>query len=75
MRSDHRAPGELQKCVLQRAKGLDVKIVGGFVEQEQVATHLQGEREIQPVALTTGEHLRRFLLIRAFETEGGDIGA
>lgn len=54
------AAGELQQGVLQRAEGLDVQVVGGLVEQQQVAALLEGEREVQAVALATGQDARGF---------------
>src|SRR5690606_27947276 len=36
---------------------------------------LEGERQVQAVALTTGEHTRRLLLVRALEAERADVGA
>src|SRR5690606_12744771 len=46
-----------------------------LVEQEQVAALLEGEREVEAVALTAGEHAGRLLLVRALEPELGDVGA
>jgi hypothetical protein len=60
----HRAAGELEQGVLERAQRLDVEVVGGLVEQQQVAALLQGEREVEAVALTAGEHARLLLLVR-----------
>ena len=75
VRDHHGAAGELLERVLQRTEGFDVEVVGRFVEQDQVAALFQGQRQIEAVALTTGEHLRRLLLIRALEAERADVGA
>jgi hypothetical protein len=47
----------------------------GLVEQQQVAALLEGQREVEPVALTTGEHAGHLLLVRALEAELRDVGA
>ena len=73
MRRDHRAPWELQKCILQRPKSFDVQIIRRLVEQQQVAAHLQREREVQSVALATGQHLGGLLLVGPLEAECRDI--
>src|SRR3954454_8413467 len=52
---DHGAAGELEERVLERLQRLDVQVVGGLVEQQQVAALFEGEGEVQAVALTTRE--------------------
>src|SRR6478752_308951 len=59
VRDHHGAPGELQQRVLERLQRLDVEVVGGLVEEQQVAALLQRQREVQAVALTTGEDTGR----------------
>src|ERR1700742_4228810 len=39
---DDRAARELQQRVLQAPEGLDIQVVGGLVEQQQVAALLEG---------------------------------
>ena len=73
MRRDHRAPWELQKCILQRPECFDIQIIRRLVEQQEVAAHFQREREVQSVALATGEHLGGLLLVGPFEAECRDI--
>ena len=63
MRDDHGAAGELFERVLQRAERLDVEVVGRLVEQDQVAALLEGQREVEPVALAAREHAGRLLLV------------
>ena len=72
---DHGAAGELEQRVLERLQGLDVEVVGRLVEQQQVAAHLQRQREVEPVALTTGQHAGLLLLVGALEAERRDVGA
>ncbi len=60
MGDDHGAAGEFEERVLQAGQGLDVEVVGRLVEEQQVAALLEGEREVEAVALTAGEHAGRF---------------
>ena len=75
VRGDHGAAGEVQQRVLERRQRLDVEVVGRLVEQQQVAAHLQRQREVEPVALTTGEDAGLLLLVGALEAERRDVGA
>src|SRR5512132_3552963 len=61
---DHGAAGELQQRALQAGQGLDVQVVRGLVEQQQVATLLEGQGEVEPVPLATGQHAGGLLLVR-----------
>ena len=72
---DHRTAGELEKRVLEARQGLDVEVVRGLVEQEEVSTLLEGQREVQTVALTTGEHSGLLLLVGALEAKLAHVGA
>src|ERR1700740_1500947 len=49
----HRTTGELLQRVLQRTERFDVEVVGGLVEQNQVAALFESQREIEPIAFTT----------------------
>ena len=51
---DDGAAGERQEGVFQGAKSLDIQVVGRLVKQEKVATLLEGQRQVQSVAFTTG---------------------
>src|SRR5665647_2717125 len=73
VRDDHGATGELEQCVLERTERLDIQVVGRLVEQQQVPADLEGQREVEPVALATGEHPGGLLLVRALEPERGDV--
>src|SRR3712207_8048083 len=57
----------LQQRALQAGERLDVEVVGRLVEQQQVAALLEGQREVQPVALTPGQDPGRLLLVRSEE--------
>ena len=54
MRNHHSAAREAKQCVFKRFKGFNIKIVGRFVEQQQVAALLQSQSKIQTIAFTTG---------------------
>ncbi len=75
MGDDHRAAGELQQRVLQGPQRLHVQVVGGLVQEDEVAPLLEGQRQVQPVALTAGEHPGRLLLVRPLEPEGGHVSS
>ena len=53
--NDHRAARELEQRRLERGQCLDVEVVRGLVEEQQVAALLERERQVQTVALATGE--------------------
>ena len=75
MGDHHGAARELQQGILQGAESLHVEVVGGLVQEQEVAALLERERQVEAVALTTGEHPGRLLLVRALEAERGDVGA
>ena len=53
-----RARIRLQR-ILQQFERLDVEVVGGFVQHQQVGRLRKKPREQQAVALAAGEHLDR----------------
>ena len=57
----------------QGCEGLNVQVVSGLIEQQQVTALLEGQRQVQTVTLTTGEHTRLLLLVRALEAERGNV--
>src|SRR5688572_13274597 len=71
---DHRAAGVGVERVLQRPQRVDVEVVGGLVEQQDVAALLQQLGQVHPVALSAGEHADLLLLVAALEVERGDVG-
>ncbi len=64
MRDDHCTAGEFQQRIFQGCEGLNVQVVSGLIEQQQVTALLEGQRQVQTVTLTTGEHTRLLLLVR-----------
>ena len=75
MRDHHSAAREAKQCVFKRFKSFDIKIVGRFVEQQQVAALLQSQSKIQTIAFTTGQHAGELLLVGTLEAEGRHIRA
>ncbi len=75
MADDHGAARVILQRLFQRAQGIDVEIVGGFVEQQDVGPRFQHLREVNAVALAAREHADLLLLIAALEVEGAAIGA
>ena len=73
MGDDHCTAGEFQQRIFQGCEGLNVQVVSGLIEQQQVTALLEGQRQVQTVTLTTGEHTRLLLLIRALEAERGNV--
>ena len=55
MADDHRAAGEALERVLERAQRVDVEVVRGLVEQQQVGAAAQQLGEVQAVALAARE--------------------
>ena len=56
MTDDKECALAIKKESLQRFAGINIEVVRGLVEQEQVRRHQAEDRELQPTALTTGEH-------------------
>ncbi len=72
---DDRASCEGDQCVFQRPQGVNVQIVGRFVEQEQVAPTLEQLGEMDPVPLAAGEILDLLLLVGSPEVEARAVGS
>ncbi len=72
---DDRATGIRQERLLERAKRVDVEIVCGLVEQQQIATLLQQLGEVDAVTLTAGECADLPSLRAALEVEPRYVGA
>src|SRR5512139_597503 len=75
VRDDDGATREAQQGFLERTQRLDVEVVGGLVQQDDVAAFLEHLREVHAVALTAGEIADRLLLLRAAEVEAADVSA
>ena len=75
MRDHHRAAGEIDERVLERAQRVDVEIVRRLVEQQHVAAAHERLGEMQAVALAAGQVADLLLLIGAAEVEAREIRA
>jgi hypothetical protein len=75
MADDHGAAGKVFQSLFQGAHGVDVEIVGRFVEQQHIAALLEHPGQVHPVALAAGNLAHLVLLIRTGEIELGHIGA
>src|SRR3546814_2717245 len=75
MRDHERVARELKQRVFQRAQGLDVEVVGRFVEQQHVAALQQRLGQVQAAALTARQRADQLLLVLALEVEAADVGA
>ena len=73
-RSPQRSPGS-QAVRFQAIQEFRHQDRWSFVEQQQVAALLQGQRKIQTIAFTTGQHAGELLLVGTLETEGRHIRA
>ena len=63
VRDHHRAAGKIQQCFFQCAQGFHVKVIGGFVQQQDITAALQEFCQVHPVAFATRETADMFLLI------------
>ena len=72
---DHRAAGEREQRLLERAERVDVEVVGRLVEQQQVPAATQQLRQMEPVALAARQLGDLLLLVGSLEVEAGDVGA
>ena len=75
MANDHRAARELEQCRFERGQRLDVEVVRGLVEEQQVAALLERKRQVQTVALATGEYAGALLLVLALKAKARHISA
>jgi len=60
---DHGTAREVLDAFLQGADGVHVHVVGRLVEQEDIALVLEGQCQVEAVALTAGEHSAELLLV------------
>ena len=64
---------EVDERLLERAERVDVEVVRGLVEEEQVAAGAEELREVHAVPLAAREVLDELLLVRAAEVEPRDV--
>jgi hypothetical protein len=75
VRDDHGAAGERQQRLLERAERVHVEVVGGLVQQQQVAAAAEQLREVHAVPLAAGQRAHLALLVRPPEVEPRRVGA
>jgi hypothetical protein len=63
MADDHGAAAEVFQGLFQRPHGVDVQVVGGFVQQQHIGSGFEHAGQVHPVALPAGEHPHFFLLV------------
>ena len=68
------AARELEKSFFERTQRVDVEVVGGLVEEQQVAAALEERREVEPVPLPARKVLHLLLLVGTLEVERGGVG-
>ena len=69
MRHDHHAAAEVLEEVLQHRQGLNVEVVGGLIEQQNVGGLDQQAAEVQPPPFAAGELANRLVLLGGREQE------
>src|ERR1035437_78377 len=70
---DHDASRERLQSGLERSQRVHVEVVGGFVEEQDVAARLEQLGEVNPVPLSAGQRAHELLLVRAPEVEAGHV--
>ena len=75
MADDDGAAGKVVEALFKGAQRVDVDVVGGLVEQDDVTLLFQRHGKVQTVALTAGEHADFLFLVGAGEVELGQVGA
>src|SRR4029077_9108450 len=71
----HRVARGGEPRVFQRPQGVDAQVVGGLLEEQQVAAALEHGGEVHAVALAAREVAHPLLLVRSLEVERGHVGA
>src|SRR5215211_5238320 len=65
----------LLKRFLQGTQGVDIQIVGRFIEQQHIRAFCECLGEMDTVAFAAGENADLFLLVAARKVERGNIAA
>ena len=74
MADDDDAARERLEARLERPQRVDVEVVGGLVEEQDVAARLEQLGEVDAVALAARQRPDELLLVRATEVEAGHVG-
>src|ERR1700687_1467098 len=75
VRDDDRATGERHQRIFEGAQRFDIKVIGGFVEQEDVAAGFQYLCQVHTVAFAARQVADHLLLLHALEIEAADVAA
>ena len=75
MARDDGTTGEVHQRLFQTRERLDVEVVGGLVEQQEVAALRERDGQVQAVALAARQHAGGLLLIGSLEAEARHVGA
>ena len=73
MRNHDRASGKVEQRDFQRPQGINVEIIGRFIEQQNVCTGHQRLGQMQSIAFATGEVPHLLLLINTLEVEARQV--
>ena len=69
------ASRKIEDGFFEGSQGIDVQVVGRFVEEQDVASASQQLGEVDSIAFPTGEDSHFFLLVGPFEIEFRHVGA
>ena len=72
---NHGTPRKVVKTFFQCAESVDVDVVGGFVEENDVAFFFERHGEVKTVAFAARKHSDFLFLVGAGEVESREIGA
>ena len=75
MTDDDQAAAELHEGIFEGAQGVDIQVVGGLIEDDQVGAAFEQAGQVHAVALATGQRAHFALLLVALEVEARAIGA
>ncbi len=75
MTDDDQAAAELHEGIFEGAQGIDIQVVGGLIEDDQVGAAFEQAGQMHAVALATGQRAHFALLLVALEVEARAIGA
>ena len=74
MADHHNATGKIFKGLLEGSQRIDIQVIGGFIQQQDIGCLLQHQGQMYPVALAAGQQAHFFLLIRTGKIESRHIG-
>jgi len=72
---DDGTAGEALQAFLQGSQGVDIDVVGGLVEEQDIAFFLQRHGEMEAVAFAAAEDAAFLLLVGTGEVEAAEVGA